>query len=244
VNIVALIPARAGSKTVPDKNIRRLGKHPLIAYSIAAAKLSRLIREIIVSTDSEHIAGIARRYGASVPFLRPREISQDDSLDIEFFLHYFEYLKKEHLVIPDLAVHLRPTTPLRDVDAVDKAIRHMMTHAEATGLRSMHKTRLTPYKMFCLKGGYARPFMDVPGGKEFYNWPRQRFEDAYVPDGIVDVIRPEVVHRTGTLHGDKMALFETDAPPDIDEPKDFISAGEMLGEERFKPLSHYLERSA
>ena len=244
MKIVALIPARAGSKTVPDKNIRRVGKYPLVAYSIAAAKLSRLIKEVIVSTDSKHTAAIARRYGASVPFLRPGKISQDDSLDIEFFLHYFEYLKKKSLVMPDLVVHLRPTAPLRDVDALDKAIRHMMTHAEATSLRSMHKTRLTPYKMFCFKGGYARPFLDIPGATEFYNWPRQRFEDAYVPDGIVDVIRPEVVYQTGTLHGDRMALFETDAPPDIDEPKDFISAGEMLGEERFRPLSHYLERSA
>jgi len=240
MKIVCLIPARSGSKSIPHKNIIKLGRYPLIAYSIVEAKLSEYIEEVVVSTDSEKIAAIARRYGASVPFLRPKEISQDNSLDIEFFEHYLGFLQSESMEIPDLIVHLRPTTPLREVKVVDSAIEYMVENNEATALRSMHKTHLTPYKIFRLKEEYAIPFLNYEGVKEFYNLPRQVFEDAYIPNGYVDIIRPSVLRKTGILHGERIKLWETTKIADIDVLEDYGFAAKILHEERFKQILDFL----
>lgn len=240
MKIVCLIPARGGSKSIPHKNIIKLGKYPLVAYSIAEAKLSKYVEEVVVSTDSEKIAGIGRRYGASVPFLRPEEISQDNSLDIEFFQHYLDFLQSKSIEIPDLIVHLRPTTPLREVKVVDSAIEYMIENNEATALRSMHKTHLTPYKMFKLNGEYAIPFLNYEGAREFYNLPRQVFEDAYIPNGYVDIIRPSVLRNTGLLHGDRIKVWETAKIADIDVLEDYDFAWKILQEERFKQILGYL----
>jgi len=236
MKIVCLIPARSGSKSIPHKNIIKLGRYPLIAYSIAEAKLSKYIEEVVVSTDSEKIAAIARRHEASVPFLRPKEISQDNSLDIEFFKHYIDFLRNKFIEIPDLIVHLRPTTPLREVKVIDSAIEYMMENNEATALRSMHKTHLTPYKMFKLRGEYAVPFLNYGNVKEFYNLPRQVFEDAYIPNGYVDIIRPSVLREIGILHGERMKLWETTKIADIDVLEDYGLAAKILHEERFKQI--------
>ena len=139
MNIVCLIPARGGSKGLKDKNIVELSGHPLIAYSIAAAKLSKYIDDIVVTTDSEKIASIAKGYGAVVPFLRPVEISQDRSLDIEFFAHYLNFLESHSIEMPDLIIHLRPCVPLREIKVIDKAIEYMVQNKEASALRSMYK---------------------------------------------------------------------------------------------------------
>lgn len=240
MKIVCLIPARGGSKSIPHKNIIKLGKYPLIAYSIAVARLSNYIEEIVVSTDSEEIAAIARRYEASVPFLRPEEISRDCSLDIEFFQHYLDFLQSKSIEIPDLIVHLRPTTPLREVKVVDSAIEYMMENNEATALRSMHKTHLTPYKMFRLKREYAIPFLNYKGVKEFYNLPRQVFGDAYIPNGYVDIIRPSVLRKTGLLHGNRIKVWETAKIADVDVLGDYDFASKILQEERFKQILDYL----
>ncbi len=242
MKIVCLIPARGGSKSVAHKNIIRLGKYPLIAYSVAVAKLSKYIGEVVVSTDSRRIADIGRRYGASVPFLRPKEISQDDSLDVEFFQHYLGFARSKGLGVPDLIIHLRPTTPLREVKILDSAIKYMMEKNEATALRSMYKTQLTPYKMFRLNGEYANPFLSFEGVKEFYNLPRQIFEDAYVPNGYVDIIRTYVLRETGLLHGENIKLWRTDQVPDIDSLADYNFAARVLHEQRFRHILDYLEK--
>lgn len=239
--IYCLIGARSNSKSISNKNILTLGNHPLIAYSIVAAKLSLYIKDVVVSTDSERIAAIAKKYSASVPFLRPLELAQDNSTDIEFFKHYLDYLKQESLKIPDLIVHLRPTTPLRDVKEIDSAIKYMLENKEATALRSMYKTCLTPYKMFKVKDGYACPFLAYKDIKEFYNLPRQTFEDAYIPNGYVDIVKPEILASTGLLHGEKMKIWETEVVPDIDEIKDYNLAAELLTDKRFEQILKKLE---
>ena len=236
MKIVALIPARSGSKSIPFKNIIKLGKYPLIAYSIAEAKLSMYIQDVIVSTDSQKIAAIARKYGATTPFLRPKEISQDNSLDIEFFKHYLSFLKNKFVEIPNLIIHLRPTTPLREIKVIDKAIEYMKKHSEFTALRSMHKTYLTPYKMFRLYKECAIPFLNYRGVKEFYNLPRQIFEDAYIPNGYVDIIRPSVIEETGTVHGESMKLWETSKIADIDTIEDYDFTVRMLQKKNFKKI--------
>jgi len=240
-SIIAVIPARSGSKGIPDKNIRPLDGAPLLAYSIAVSKLSKKIERVIVSTDSKHYASIAQKFGAEVPFLRPKEISGDNNTDYECFKHLLNWLEQSEGSYPEYLVHLRPTTPLREVYVIDQAIEYMIKHPDATALRSMHKTHLTPYKMFKLNGGYAAPFLKYKNIKEFYNLSRQEFEDAYIPNGHVDIVRPEIILKTRFLHGNRMKIWETDLIPDIDVLEDFEYASRILHEDRFKKIRDYVE---
>jgi len=242
--ITAIIPARAGSKGVAKKNIRLLGGHPLLAYTIAAAQLSSLIEDIVVTTDSQEIAGIAHQYGARTPFLRPAEISRDDSLDIEFVNHFLKFLTSQGLPYPDLLVHLRPTTPLRDVALIDGAIRAIQEDTEATSLRSMERVAITPYKLFHKEDGYAKAYLALPDCIESSNLPRQAFPPTYDPNGVVDIVRPQVVSETGTLHGARMLLWECPNVADIDTEEDFAHAEQLLHDARFSPLLRYVDQEA
>ena len=238
--VVAIIPARSGSKAIIDKNIRLLGGYPLIAYSIVVAKLSREIDRIIVSTDSDHYASIAKKYGAEVPLLRPKEISGDNNTDYEFFRHILGWMEENEEKIPDLFVHLRPTTPLRNVKEIDDAIKYMKDNKDASSLRSAYKTHLTPYKMFKKKGEYMEPFLSH-NEKEFYNLPRQHFEDAYIPNGVIDIVRPNIIQSTGLLHGDSMKLWEISKHPDIDVMEDIDYAESCLNNPEFKTIINHLK---
>lgn len=245
LKILALIPARGGSKGIPGKNIFKLNGHPLIAYSIAVAKLSKYINRIIVTTDDKIIAGISREYGAEAPFLRPRRISGDNSLDIEFFLHALDWLKRIEGYIPNLIVHLRPTTPLRDVRVVDRAILEIIKDIKATSLRSAEILDCeSPYKLFKKKGPYYEFFgkEDFKTGEEYYNYPRQRFPSTYRPNGYVDIVRPKVLFETGLLHGKYIRAFITDKVADIDSLKDFEIAQRLLCEPQFRYLRDMLKR--
>ena len=122
IQLLVIIPARAKSKKLKNKNIRRLGGHPLIAYSIALAKMTEGIDKVIVSTDSKEYAEIAEKYGAEVPFLRPKQLSQDSSTDYDFMSHAVKWFDDNTSAVPDFWIHLRPTTPLRDPNIVKKAM--------------------------------------------------------------------------------------------------------------------------
>ena len=148
--VCALIPARSESKGVPDKNIRLFEGKPLIAYSIKAAINSNLIDRVIVSTDSQSYKEVAENFGAEVPFIRPYEISQDDSTDIECFRHAINWLSENEGHVPSYFVHLRPTTPLRDPDIIDAAIEALV-NSDYTSLRSVSKMAKTAYKSFEIK---------------------------------------------------------------------------------------------
>ena len=198
--IIALIPARGGSKSIPKKNIIDLGGYPLIAYSIAAAKLSKFISRVIVSTDSEEIVKISKSYGAEVPFMRPKKISGDRALDIEFFMHALEWLEKNEGYVPDLIVHLRPITPARESNLIDKAILKMIKDKKATALRSAHSACYNGYKTFRKEKEYIHFFgkEDFKGNEEYYNYPRQSLPATYNPNGYVDIVLPKTLKKTGT----------------------------------------------
>jgi len=240
-DVVAVIPARSGSKSVVDKNIKLLAGHPLIAYSIAVARLSTLIEQVIVTTDSSEIAEISRQYGAEVPFLRPREISMDDSPDIDFFKHYLSFLSERKSSLPEYMVHLRPTSPLRDVNVLNKAIRLMLADKSATSMRSVYPSPISPYKVFKMDGPYLRGFYPDDPREEYYNLPRQFFPQTFIPNGYIDIVRASTI-KNNTLHGDKMLGFVTEKIPDIDIAEDFTYAVNVLKENRFKDLIEYMKK--
>ena len=236
-----IIPARAGSKGIVSKNISLLEGHPLLAYSIAAAKLSNKINDVYVSTDSEEFAKIAENYGAVVLYLRPNNISGDDSLDVDFFKYHIDFIKKNNLKLPNFFVNLRPTTPLRVSSVIDHAIEKFIACKDATSLRSAHKINITPYKMFRRNGNYMTPYLLKKGIKESHSAARQLFEDAFVGNGYIDVINPDLVDESGKLYGDNIYLYETDIVSDIDRLQDLVNTPNDLNEEKYRPLLNYIE---
>jgi len=218
--IIAIIPARGGSKSIPKKNIVDLGGYPLIAYSIIAAKMSELISKVIVSTDSEEIAGIARKYGAEVPFQRPAEFAADMSGDFEVFKHAMEWLKKNENYEPEYLVHLRPTTPLRDSELIDQAIEQIVQNKDATSLRSGHELRESPYKCFVLENGFFVGLFQDDKRPDYTNLPRQSFPSVYQPDGYVDVVKRKTIMEDGVFHGSKILGFISPDAGEVDRPED------------------------
>jgi len=219
--VYAIIPARAGSKGIPGKNIKLLGGYPLIAYSIIAAKLSKNISRIIVSTDSTQISDIAKKYGAQVPFLRPVEFAQDKSRDIEFVLHAINWFRKNEQKVPDYFVHLRPTTPLRDPVIIDEAIMKIENNQNATSLRSAHPASESPFKWFtCDNQGYFKGILPEYSNDQI-NLPRQSFPLVYVPDGYVDVLKTSFIIASGSLLGNKMLGFISPVCSEVDTIEDF-----------------------
>ena len=220
-NVVAVIPARSGSKSVVDKNIKLLGEHPLIAYSIAAAKLANGIDRVIVSTDSVEYASIARKYGAEVPFLRPPEISGDNSTDYECIKHILDWMQNEENFLPTYLVHLRPTTPLREINYIDMAIDLIKKTKYATALRSVHEMSESAYKTFEIEGDYLKSVGSNSFALDESNGPRQSFSKTYQANGYVDVIKTEYVIENNKLHGDRVIAFVTPRVVEVDTPDDF-----------------------
>ena len=136
--IISIIPARGGSKGIPKKNIVLLAGKPLIAYSIGQSLQCRHIKRTIVSTDDPEIAEIAREYGAEVPFIRPKELAKDDTPDLPVFLHALDWLEKQESYLPDLIVHLRPTSPLREVKHIEEAIEKLLAVWRYNSFRGLH----------------------------------------------------------------------------------------------------------
>ena len=242
MKVLALIPARSGSKGVKDKNIASVGGHPLLAYSIAVAKLCENIDEVIVSTDSRDYAAAATKYGAAVPFIRPKSLALDSSVDRDFFIHAMEWYENNNISLPDFVVHLRPTTPIRDSTVLSQAISFMAENPEFTALRSAHETHLTPYKMFKNAGDYMKPFFVFVDVLESYNLPRQAFEKCFIPNGYVDILRPSVFMSGAQLHGQQMKMWETQEIPDIDTIADLKKAERMITSGAASTLSLYLDK--
>ena len=194
------------------------------------------------STDSQEIADVAISYGAKIPFLRPDELSKDDSMDVDFIQHYLEIVSARGEADPDLIVLLRPTTPLRDICVIDKAIEYMKNDSYATSLRSMHKSSFVPYKMFKKEGVYAKPVVAYDSDEEFYNWPRQRFDGTYDPNGYVDILRPNII-RNGKFTGERLKIWETQRVPDIDTLDDFNYAMGQLTNLCYERIRNHLEKT-
>ena len=243
MEVITIIPARGGSKGVPHKNIKLLGGYPLIAYSIVASKLSTKIQRTIVSTDSEMIADLALKYGAEVPFIRPKEFAKDTSPDIDFVVHALNWFQDNEGTRPEYLVHLRPTTPLRDIGLIDKAISRIRNDSEATSLRSVQELGEAPEKYFrANEAGYLTGLFPDDPRPEYYNLPRQAFSPAFYPNGYIDIIKSEYVLKNNKLHGPKMIGFITPKTTEVDTPDDFYFLEYELNKHG-NALSDYLEKN-
>lgn len=219
--VVGIIPARGGSKGVPKKNIKMIGGFPMIAYSIIAGQFVKNMDRCIVSTDSKEIADVARTYGAEVPFIRPAEFATDASSDIEFIRHAIDWFNENEGFIPEYWVLLRPTTPLREPEIIEKAIEKVINSSDATSLISIHEFAETPGKMFGMQGGYLHGLCPMDPRPEYFMLPRQEFAPAYFGNGYVDVIKSSTVLNDNSCFGSRMLGYETPDTGEIDVPEDF-----------------------
>ena len=220
-SIFALIPARSGSKGVPHKNVKPLGDHPLIAWSIAACKAASSINRIIVSTDSKEYAQISRKMGAEVPFLRPAEISGDRSTDYDFIKHALDWFSQNDGE-PDYIVHIRPTTPFRNPILIDQAVAAFIGHPQATALRSIHPMSESAYKTFEIApGGQLKRVASESTELDAANNARQQFPETYIANGYVDVLSTAFIRKMQLIHGNHVLPFVTPTVNEVDTVEDF-----------------------
>jgi N-acylneuraminate cytidylyltransferase len=220
--VVALIPARSGSKGVPNKNIRLLGGKPLLEWSIKACLKSKCIDRVIVSTDSFEYAELAKKLGAEAPFLRPAEISGDKSVDYDFVVHALDWLSNSQGE-PDYIAHIRPTTPMRDPLIIDQAFDIFRTHKSATALRSVQKMSESAYKCFEISnlGQLKQAFTGVVS-LDVANNARQGFVDTYTGNGYIDFLATKHIRSEKLLHGNFVIPYVTSSVIEVDTEDDFL----------------------
>jgi len=207
--IVALIPARAGSKRVPDKNIRRLAGHPLIAYSIAAALQSKIFKAVIVSTDSDRYADIARHYGAEVPFLRPAEIAGDTSPDIEWVAYTLDRLRKDGQEFDCFSI-LRPTSPFRLPGTIQRAWDEFLAQEGVDSLRAVEKCQQHPGKMWIVRGNRMMPLLSMgPAEQPWHSSQYPSLPEVYVQNASLEIAKTRVVFKEKTIAGNVLMPFFT-----------------------------------
>ena len=231
--IVALIPARKGSKRIPNKNMKLYAGHPLIYWSIKVAKASKYINEVIITTDCSDIAVYCVKQGASVPFVRPSIISQDLSTDHEFIEHYINWAYDNNKM-PDLIVQLRPTYPNRKVNIVDDCIQQFINNSHYHSLRTVCLNDKPAYKMYNIYGDVLVPlFNKVSNITEPYNQPAQLLPKTYWHNGYVDIIKPSIVITKGSITGSLIYPYVMDSKEinDIDTEEDWL-----LSESKFLNL--------
>jgi CMP-N-acetylneuraminic acid synthetase len=237
--ILALIPARGGSKSIPQKNIRTFAGFPLLAYSIAAALAAKTVQRVIVSTDDPDIAEIAEKFGAEVPFLRPLELAEDDTHDFPVFQHALLWLKDNEAYNPSIVVHLRPTSPLRRTWHIDQAVYRLLEHPEADSVRTVCIPFQNPYKMWCIQpDGFMRPLLETEF-REPYNMPRQMLPSVYWQTGYVDAAWVDTILNQNSMTGDYILplVISPEEWIDIDSMDDWrraerlVESGEISSEE-------------
>jgi CMP-N,N'-diacetyllegionaminic acid synthase len=203
---IALIPARSGSERVRDKNIRRLGKHPLLAYAVATARQAGVFDRIVCSTDSGKIAAIAQRYGAEVPFLRPAQFATSTSPDIEWLTYTLEELGEHY----DLFAIVRATNPFRGPDAFVRGLKQLLATPEADSIRAVELVKQHPGKMWVLEGSLMRPVLDQSHlDVAWHAGQYQALPKVYVQNSALEIAWTRVVSQTGTREGRVVAPFLT-----------------------------------
>ena len=215
--ILAIIPARAGSKNIPLKNIQTINKKPLIAYTIESALGSNKINKIIVSTDSPKIASISKKYGAETPFLRPKKYATSKSTTSSVIFHTLNYLSKNQNYIPDIITLLQPTNPFRTSADIDKSIK-LLQKSTATSVLGVGKIKKHPYRTFWLNNKFLKPFkFDF---KKFFQ--RQLLPPLHSPTGSIYTFWYQTFKKYGNYYGPKIKPLILDNEIDIDDWEDLF----------------------
>ena len=227
MNIITVIPARGGSKSIPKKNIQLLNGKPLVQYSIDYSLKSSLVDYTIVSTDSDEIAKISMKCGAKVPFLRPKEFAEDDTPDYPVIKHAIDTLEEFKKKIIDVVILLRPTSPLRPPNLIEMGIDLLKRFPKATSIRSVTKTKEHPFRQWQKNGNYIRGFeksIDEP-----YNLPRQKLPEIYFQTGDIEIIKRNTLI-SGSISGENVMplLIDHSSMLDIDEISDLEFANKKF----------------
>jgi CMP-N,N'-diacetyllegionaminic acid synthase len=229
--IIAIIPARSGSKSIKDKNIKILNGKPLIAWSIQTCLKSKFINRVVVSTDSKKYAKIAKKYGANEIIIRPKNISKDKSTDYEAILHMIHNLKYSSY---DLIAHIRPTTPQRNVYDIDRAIK-IFVISKYNSLRSVHEMSETAYKSFEIyKKNKLKPIANLKFSLDDLNKPRQAFKNTYVANGVIDIYKKEFILKNKKLFGNKVMAYITKYTEEVDSVEQFKYINYLLKKNNYK----------
>jgi CMP-N,N'-diacetyllegionaminic acid synthase len=230
---VALIPARRGSKRVPGKNIRLLNGHPMLAYTIAPAVESGVFDAVIVSTDSDETAAIARHYGAEVPFLRPAAFATDTSPDIEWVDYTLRQLNTRGRGWDAFSL-LRPTSPFRTADTIRRAWQSFTSESGVDSLRAVELCAQHPAKMWVIEGRRMRPLLDQPAPRTqpWHSTPYQALPRVYVQNASLEIAWTHVVLEKRTIAGDVLMPFITEGYEgfDINDPHDWMIAERLLAD--------------
>lgn len=230
MNLAALIPARGGSKRVKNKNTRVLGEHPLIAYTIAAARQSGIFDAIIVSTDIEPTQAIARYYGAESPFLRPPEYAIDTSPDIKWIEHTLTRLQAEGRTFDAFSI-LRPTSPFRQPDTIRRAWQQFTNTPNIDSLRAVEKCTQHPGKMWVISGEHMTPLLLSPQGVPWHSTPYQALPPVYVQNASLEIAYTRVVFEEHSITGNILSPFITTDTEgfDINNEMDWLVAEILVG---------------
>jgi CMP-N,N'-diacetyllegionaminic acid synthase len=226
-SVVALIPARAGSERVPDKNVRPLAGHPLLAYAVATARQAEIFDRVVCSTDSGKVAEVAQRYGADVPFLRPAAFATSTSPDIEWITHALDQLEERY----DLFAIVRATNPFRGPEALRRGFDQLLGTPEADSIRAVERVKQHPGKMWLLEGKTMRPLLDQSHlDVAWHAGQYQALPEVYVQNSALEIAWTRVVSQTGTREGRVVAPFFTQGQEgfNIDDEEDWERAHRLL----------------
>jgi N-acylneuraminate cytidylyltransferase len=226
-SLVGLIPARSGSERVPDKNLRPLAGHPLLAYAVATALQAGIFDRVVCSTDSGKIAEAAQRYGADVPFLRPAAVATATSPDIEWITHALDQLDDHY----DLFAIVRATNPFRGPDVLRRGLEQLLATPEADSIRAVERVKQHPGKMWLLEGKTMRPLLDQSHlDVAWHAGQYQALPEVYVQNSSLEIAWTRVVSQTGTREGRVVAPFLTEGYEgfNIDDEDDWDRARRLL----------------
>lgn len=225
VEVLAIVPARGGSKGIPRKNLVTLLDRPLLWWSVRAALESDTVTRTIVSTDDDEIASTAAAAGAEVPFMRPDELAGDTVVDLPVFEHALDTLAATEGYRPDIVVHLRPTSPLRPPGLIDDGVRLVASDPAADSLRAVTPPANNPFKMWRIEDGVLVPLVES-GIHEQYNQPRQALPETFWQTGTLDVIRAATITEKHSMTGDRILpmVIGPELAVDIDDPASLAAA--------------------
>ncbi len=230
MSCIALIPARSGSKRIPGKNLRLLNGHPLIAYSIVSAIKSNIFSRVLVSTDSEEIIQVSRKYGAEIPGLRPKKLARDDSPDIEWVNYAIENWIDPNSN-PLLAI-IRPTSPLRKPGTLQDAFSKFESNPWADSLRAMERVSQHPGKMWRVNENLAAtPFLPQESNQTpTHSRPTQSLEELFVQNASLEVTSVESVLKNGTISGKKVLSYSMPGREgfDLNTEDDWLLLNELI----------------